>query len=834
MSGTFRMLGLPRAFLLAWVLTLGAFLGACSDSPSPLPTISVQPADTSAVAGTAAMLSVTASGPDLGYRWQRSNDGGTTWADIASATAAQYTLPATTLADHGARFRVVVTASGISLTSSAVQLTVTAAVVAPGLGVQPAAQSVTAPAAAVFSVTVTGTAPAYQWQRSTDNGATWSDIAGATGTSHDVGATDPSMNGLQYRVRVSNSAGSVTSAAATLSVQAAPVAAAFTTQPANQTVVAGSAAAFTVAATGTPAPTLQWQRSTDGGSTWVNIATATAATHNTGATTVGQNGERYRAVATNASGSVNSNAATLTVNPAAQAPAITTQPANQSVTAPATASFTAAASGVPTPSWQWQLSSDGGSSFANITGATSAGYTTPATATTDSGKRYRAVASNGSGSATTNAAVLTVNAVVTTGWQGNPTPLHTDGAAIQPELSANGAGQAIAVWSQNSGIYANRYLPQGGWEGRVVLSVVDPAYSFLDPTLAVNGNGQGVALWRQTDGGNFHRVLASVFAPASGWGAAATLSLSDTSGGTSPQTVLDANGNALAVWVQRASVFSPWQLFVSRFVAASSSWEPASRLDTDSIGEPTDSPHLAMNAGGDAFVVWPAPGSAPGSSALWSRRMAAGGSWGALVPLDSDAFGSPQQRVAVDTSGNAMVVFKKLDNPSFPSIWSTRFDAFSASWGTAVAVETNNVNRATAPQVAFDGNGQAVAAWVQYDGTQELILSNRHTVAGGWGTPQQVAAGAINRLASLSLAVNAGGTAVAAWRQDFWYVGASIQAPGAAWRTPQLASNTGSDGLGYDVSGDVRAGLDDLGNATVVWQGTPAGLSSRIYGGRFR
>ena len=833
MSGTFRMLDLPRAFLLAWVLTLGAFLGACSDSPSPLPTISVQPADTSAVAGTAAMLSVTASGPDLGYRWQRSNDGGTTWADIASATTAQYTLPATTLADHGARFRVVVTASGISLTSSAVQLTVTAAVVAPGLGVQPAAQSVTAPAAAVFSVTVTGTAPAYQWQRSTDNGATWSDIAGATGTSHDVGATDPSMNGLQYRVRVSNSAGSVTSAAATLSVQAAPVAAAFTTQPANQTVVAGSAAAFTVAATGTPAPTLQWQRSTDGGSTWVNIATATAATYNTGATTVGQTGERYRAVATNSSGSVNSIAATLTVNPAAQAPAITTQPTAQTVTAPATATFSAAGTGVPTPTWQWQLSTDGGSTFANITGATSAGYTTPATTVADSGRRYRAIASNASGSATTGAATLTVNAAVTTGWQGSPTPLHTDGHGTQPALAANGAGHAIAVWSQSSAIYANRYQPQAGWAGRVPVSANDPASGFFDANVATNGQGQAVALWVRS-GITSYLLEASMFTPTGGWTTALTLSTTVDPRGFQPRIAVDASGNALAVWVQRATNFSPWQLFAWRFVAASQSWEPALRLDSNSIGEPADNPEVAINPAGEAFVVWPAPGSTPGSYALWSRRMAAGGSWDIPVQLDPAASGPPEQRVAVDASGNAMVVFKKLDNPSFPSIWSTRFDAFSASWGTAVAVETNNVNRATAPQIAFDGNGQAVAAWVQYDGTQELILSNRHTVAGGWGTPQQVAAGAINRLASLSLAVNAGGTAVAAWRQDFWYVGASIQAPGAAWRTPQLASNTGSDGLGYDVSGDVRAGLDDLGNATVIWQGTPAGLPSRIYGGRFR
>jgi hypothetical protein len=58
------------------------------------------------------------------------------------------------------------------------------------------------------------------------------------------------------------------------------------------------------------------------------------------------------------------------------APSITTQPANATVTAPAAASFTAAATGTPTPTYQWEVSTDGGSTWSAISGATSASYTT--------------------------------------------------------------------------------------------------------------------------------------------------------------------------------------------------------------------------------------------------------------------------------------------------------------------------------------------------------------------------------------------------------------------------------------------------------------------------
>lgn len=88
---------------------------------------------------------------------------------------------------------------------------------APTITTQPASQSVTAPAAATFSVVATGS-PTYQWQVSTNAGATFSDIAGETSASFTTAATAVGDTGRQFRVVMSNSAGSVTSSAATLTV----------------------------------------------------------------------------------------------------------------------------------------------------------------------------------------------------------------------------------------------------------------------------------------------------------------------------------------------------------------------------------------------------------------------------------------------------------------------------------------------------------------------------------------------------------------------------------------------------------------------------------------
>ena len=95
---------------------------------------------------------------------------------------------------------------------------------APTIGTQPASQTVTKGNTATFSVAATGEKLSYQWQRSTDNGQSWTDISEAKAATYNTAATTTSMNGYQYRCVVSNSAGSVTSDAATLTVsEPAPI-----------------------------------------------------------------------------------------------------------------------------------------------------------------------------------------------------------------------------------------------------------------------------------------------------------------------------------------------------------------------------------------------------------------------------------------------------------------------------------------------------------------------------------------------------------------------------------------------------------------------------------
>ena len=94
---------------------------------------------------------------------------------------------------------------------------------------------------------------------------------------------------------------------------------------------------------------------------------------------------------------------------ASLAPSIGTQPANRTASEGQSATFTVSASGDAPLGYQWQRAAAGGA-FADIPGARSVSYTTPAAAPADDGARFRVVVTNPHGSATSNEATLTVTA----------------------------------------------------------------------------------------------------------------------------------------------------------------------------------------------------------------------------------------------------------------------------------------------------------------------------------------------------------------------------------------------------------------------------------------
>jgi metal-sulfur cluster biosynthetic enzyme len=371
---------------------------------TPPASITSQPASQQVCPGSNATFSVTATGQGpLTYQWKKNG------VNIPGATSATLTLNAVSTADT-ANYTVTVTGCN-SVTSTAAALTLNSQ---PVISTQPAAIAVCAGANAIFKVVATGSGNTYQWKKGGVN------ISGATADSLKITAVT-TADTAGYSVVITNSCGSVTSAVATLSLNAA---AAITTQPSNQAVCYGQSATFTVVASGAGL-TYQWRKNgiaitgaTGSGYTFTPLTPADTAS--------------YTVVVTGTCGSSVTSAAVAIVPNAATI--VTTQPAPQTICALNTATFSVTATGTGVLTYQWRKNG------VAITGATTASYSIVNAALADSGN-YDVKVTGSCGSDSSIVVKLTVNACTAVAAMN----ADVNSAILMPNVAHNNTRLEIVV-----------------------------------------------------------------------------------------------------------------------------------------------------------------------------------------------------------------------------------------------------------------------------------------------------------------------------------------------------------------------------------------------------
>jgi hypothetical protein len=367
------------------------------------------------------------------------------------------------------------------------------------------------------------------WQRSDDGGASWRVIAHSF--QNEANPT-PFGTGLEWRpwsvrhgfiatamdqgalIRVhlcytppAPTAGPpcLTSSATLVNVLQQSGVPTFTSSPRSVLVRTGQTANLSAAASGLPAPTLQWQtRPANSSDAWTNVTLGTGATttdYITAATALSDNGTQYRVLATNTLGSAASAVVTVSVSDLDVAPSITTQPASLSVASGSDVVFAVDARGTEALSYQWYRD-----------GSALAGENSPILRLTgvsimNSGS-FTVTVSNAAGDADSNAANLNV-------YPGTPAAVAPTIVTQPASLTVNAGNTAtFAVGVDGTGPFTFQWRRNGiniaGATSAVLIRpavVADAAgeYSVVvgnaasagvtsDPaTLSVNANGATIA-----------------------------------------------------------------------------------------------------------------------------------------------------------------------------------------------------------------------------------------------------------------------------------------------------------------------------------------------------
>jgi len=320
---------------------------------------------------------------------------------------------------------------------------------------QPASKVVVAGQPVTFDVTAAGTGPmTFQWY------ANGKPIAGATGSSYTISTTTADENGEVFTVAVTNAAGTVTSAAATLTVH---IPAVIVTQPQNETVPAGQTATFTAAATGTAPLQYQWYQDKTA------INGATAASYTTPVTAVGNSGASYSVSVSNVVNTAGSKNAILTVTPLT--PALAFAPVSTKIYG--SAAFAISASSA----------SAGAVSYSVVSGpATLAGNTVSVTGTGTVVLAARQAAAGNYAAATVTTSFLVNPATPTLIFTQPPAATYTYGAAAFPIVASSVSNGAVHYTVTGPAAIAGNVISLTGTGSVIVTATQDATADYQAST----------------------------------------------------------------------------------------------------------------------------------------------------------------------------------------------------------------------------------------------------------------------------------------------------------------------------------------------------------------
>jgi Immunoglobulin I-set domain/Immunoglobulin domain len=368
-------------------------------------SLTADPVSQTAIAGNTVTLGVAASsGAPLTYHWFIQQARTSTWNSLSNGGAYSGTDTATLQiatapAMDGDAFLCLVTDASGSATSRSAGLIIGETV--PGITSQPVDKNITASASTYFSVAAGTSATTfgyyqYQWQRQAAGSGVWLDLvasstyAGVTQSQFTVYSSTLGMSGDQFRCAVTNTAGTTTSSAATLSVGLVP---SITTQPLPVTGTVGQTVSFSVTASGTGPLSYQWYKYSTpiGNSATLMLANLQLSDAGT-----------YGVHVTNAFGLAYSTNVSLTVN-AATAPVISVPPQSAHGAAGQDILLTIVSSGSAPITYQWRKEG------VNISGATTDTLLLATIQASDAG-HYDVVITNAAGSTTSNEVTVTIDA----------------------------------------------------------------------------------------------------------------------------------------------------------------------------------------------------------------------------------------------------------------------------------------------------------------------------------------------------------------------------------------------------------------------------------------
>jgi hypothetical protein len=243
-------------------------------------------------------------------------------------------------------------------------------------------------------------------------------------------------------------------------------------------------------------------------------------------------------------------------------------------------------------------------------------------------------------------------------------------------------------------------------------------------------------------------------------------------------------------------------------------WNSAGLVENDDTGD-AQYPQIAFDSDGNALAVWH---QWDGSYiSIYANRYVAGSGWVGAELIENGAGDAQYPQIAIDGDGNALAVWQQ-DSGGVHSIWANRYVAGSGWDDTAAELIESGTGDAAYPQIAFDADGNAIAVWYQWGSTADDVWANRYVAGIGWdSTAAEIIDSGTGSAWHPQIAFDSDGNAIAVWQQ---YTGGRYSiyanrytAVGDAWgASAELIESDDAGAATYP-----QIAIDSDGNALAVW-----------------
>ncbi|SFM32202.1 hypothetical protein [Marinobacter zhejiangensis] len=385
---------------------------------------------------------------------------------------------------------------------------------------------------------------------------------------------------------------------------------------------------------------------------------------------------------------------------------------------------------------------------------------------------------------------------------------NTSEHARFPQIALDGNGNATAVWQQSDGtyenIYANRYTPATGWGSAELVENGSSGHAYW-PQIAVDSAGNAIAVWYQDDGTNYNLYANRYTASSGSWGTEELLESSNAGDVVYPSIAFDSNDNAIVVWQQSDGTYE--SIYANRYTPATG-WGTAELIESGNNGNATQ-PKIVFDSADNAIAIW---NQGNGSDDIFINRYTAGAGWGTEEVIAIGSFGnavSPQ--IAIDSNGNAIAVWLEQDGTKV-SLYANRYTASTDVWGGEELIEDSDDGHAYSPQVVIDSNDNGIVVWHQSDsGNTNSVYAKRYTPGAGWGAEELIESSISDDAEYPKIVIDGDDNVIAVWHQDNHLYANRYAADTGSWGAEALIG-----GGNFSVNGpQIAVGGD--GNAITVW-----------------